>query len=211
MNETDLRAAVVEVGRSLHERGLTPGSSGNVSVRLPSGGWLFTPTGSTLGKLQADELSVLDDLDRHRSGHPPTKEVPLHLAAYEARPETTAVVHLHSPYAVALSVLSGLDADDVLPPLTAYYVMRVGRLPLVGYLPPGDAGLGKAVAGLLARSPCVLLANHGSLAAGTSLDAAVDAVEEIEQTARLWFIVGDRSTRPLTASQVASLDDRGRA
>jgi ribulose-5-phosphate 4-epimerase/fuculose-1-phosphate aldolase len=135
--EARLREEICRVGQSIFARGLTPGSSGNISVRTADG-WLMTPTGSTLGRLDPARLSKLDEAGRHVSGDKPTKESFLHRAMYEERPGAGAVVHLHSTHSVAVSCLAEVDAADVLPPITAYYVMRVGRLPLVPYFKPGD-------------------------------------------------------------------------
>ena len=142
---------------------------------------------------------------RHVAGDKPSKEAFLHQCVYDMRPGAGAIVHLHSTHSVAVSCLAGIDADDVLPPLTAYYVMRVGRLPLIPYFPPGDERLAGAVRQVAARHAAVLLANHGPVVAGRSLDAAVGAVEELEATARLYLLLHDRPTRPLDADQVDEL------
>ena len=207
MTITQLRDRIAETGRSLFARGLTFGSSGNISVRLDDG-WLMTPTNSSLGELDPARLTVLDETGRHVSGDAPTKEAFLHRVMYQHRRSAGAVVHLHSTYAVAASCLDGVDPDDVLPPLTAYYVMRVGRLPLVPYYPPGDTGLADAVGRYAHRHWAVLLANHGPVVAGTDLTAATHAIEELEETAKLTLLLADRPTRPLTADQVAELRAR---
>jgi ribulose-5-phosphate 4-epimerase/fuculose-1-phosphate aldolase len=124
---------------------------------------------------------------------------------YEERPQSGAVVHLHSTYSVAVSSLAELDTDNVLPPITAYYVMRVGRLPLVPYYPPGDVSLANAVRRLAGKHHAVLLANHGPVVAGTSLDAATNAIEELEETAKLFLILRGSKLRLLTNEQVAAL------
>jgi ribulose-5-phosphate 4-epimerase/fuculose-1-phosphate aldolase len=205
--EAAARRRLVELGRSLYERGLAAGTSGNLSVRLPGAdGFLLTPTNVSLGWLDEQRLSRLDAEGHHVGGDPPTKEAPLHLAVYAHRPDAAAVAHLHSTHAVAVSCLDGLDPADVLPPLTAYYVMRVGRLPLVPYYPPGAAGLAAAVATNAAGGPAVLLANHGPVVAGIDLDGAVAAIEELEETARLFLLLrGEDRVRPLDAGQVAAL------
>jgi ribulose-5-phosphate 4-epimerase/fuculose-1-phosphate aldolase len=202
--EQALREAIVSYGRSLFGRGLSPGTSGNISARA-AGGWLMTPTNSSLGALEPARLSRLDEEGRHVDGDPPTKETWLHLALYDERPDARAVVHLHSTYAVAAACLNDVDGDDVLPPLTPYYVMRVGRLPLVPYARPGDPALGNAVRARARESHALLLANHGPIVAGDSLDAAASAIEEIEETAKLVLLLGGRSARLLTAEQVAEL------
>ena len=124
---------------------------------------------------------------------------------YDERPKAGAVVHLHSTHSVAASVLADVDPDDVLPPLTAYYVMRIGRLPLVPFFRPGDAKLAEAVRGFAGRHHALLLANHGPVVAGSSLAAAVDATEELEETARLTLLLDGRRLRGLTPEQVEEL------
>lgn len=187
VNETQARESIVELGRSLFERRVTPGRTGNLSVRLDDA-VLMTPTGSWLGRLDPERLAVVDLSGRHLSGDPPTKELPLHLALYRASESATAVAHVHSTAAVTVSCLTGRDSSDALPALTAYYRMRVARLPLVPYHPPGDPGLADALAAAVGTDTgSALLANHGSIAAAGSLDAAVDIVEEIEETARVFL------------------------
>ena len=173
--------------RSLYERGLTHGSTGNLSVRLGDG-WLLSPTGASLGELDPARLSRLDAEGRHVGGDQPTKESFLHLAMYQQRPGSGAVVHLHSTHSVAVSLLADLDPADLLPPLTAYYIMRIGRLPLVPYYPPGDPALADAVRGFASKHHAMLLANHGPVVAGSSLAAATDAIEELEATSRLYLL-----------------------
>lgn len=207
MNESQARDLIAQIGRSMFERRLTFGSSGNISVRIDDG-WLMTPTGSSLGRLDPAGLSKLDADGRLVSGDAPTKESFLHLAMYRERNKAGAVVHLHSTHSVAVSCLDGIDHEDVLPPITAYYVMRVGRLPLVPYFAPGDMALGEAVGRLAARHSAMLLANHGPVVAGTSLSAAVDAIEELEETARLYLLLHNRPTRYLTPDQIADLKRR---
>lgn len=207
MTETRLRERICAFGRSLFERGLTFGSSGNISVRLDDG-FLTTPTNVSLGDLDPARLSKLDASGRHISGDPPTKETFLHLGMYRRRPDARAVVHLHSTWSVAVSCLADVDPEDVLPPLTAYYIMRVGKLPLVPYFPPGDPALGAAVEALADRHRAVLLANHGPVVAGSDLETAVWAIEELEETAKLYLLLRDRPLRLLTAEQVAELRRR---
>ncbi len=206
--ETLARDEIAEVGKSLFERGLTFGSTGNISVRLESGGWLMTPTNASMGALDPARLSLFDADGRHVGGDAPTKEGSLHLAMYGQRQDARAVVHLHSTHAVAVSLIETIDPLDVLPPLTAYYVMRVGRLPLIPYLPPGDAELARAVGALAGAHHAVLLANHGPVVAGTSLANAQYATEELEETAKLFLLLGERKIRPLTPEQVADLRQR---
>lgn len=206
-NEDRLREELVLLGRSLYERGLAHGSAGNLSVKL-SDGWLMSPTRSCLGRLDPGRLSRLDAQGRLLDGDPPSKETFLHLAMYGERADCGAVVHLHSVHAVAVSCLEGLDPADVFPPITAYAVMQVGRLALVPYFPPGDPALAEAVRAVASRHRSVLLANHGPVVAGSSLSAAVDAVEELEQTARLVLLLEGRRTSPLSPAQVDELERR---
>ncbi|QJQ96754.1 MULTISPECIES: 3-oxo-tetronate 4-phosphate decarboxylase [Halomonadaceae] len=206
--EHRLREQIIEHARSLFERGLTMGSSGNISVRLDDGGWLMTPTNASLGRLDPARLSRLDRDGRLLEGDRPTKERFLHMAMYSERPQSGAIVHLHSTHSVAVSCLPGIDPCDCIPPLTAYYVMRVGKLPLVPYHIPGDEALGDAVRGLAGRHSAVLLANHGPVVAGKSLEAAVYATEELEETARLFLLLRGLNPRCLTAEQVGELEAR---
>lgn len=205
--ESKAREAIVTTARSLYDRGLTHGSTGNISVRLDDG-MLVTPTGSSFGTLDPARISKLDPAGQLVSGDPPSKEGPLHLAMLRQRPTAGAVVHLHSIHSVAVSVIDGLDRDDLLPPLTAYYVMRVGRLPLVPYAPPGDPALAESVAAYAGRYHALLLANHGPVVAGSSLAAATDAVEELEATARLFLLLRHERCRCLDGGQVAALHER---
>ena len=203
-----LREKLCACGHSLFARGLTFGTSGNLSVRLPDGGWLMTPTNVSLGDLDPARLSHLDENGRVVSGDAPTKEAFLHLSMYRKRPQCEAVVHLHSTHAVAVSCLCGLDASDCLPPLTAYYVMRIGRLPLIRYFPPGDQALAQEVEAMASTHHAVLLANHGPVVSGTSLDAAMSATEELEETAKLFLLLRGEKTSPLTTAQVEELRQR---
>jgi ribulose-5-phosphate 4-epimerase/fuculose-1-phosphate aldolase len=204
MSEAKLREEICAIGQSIFARGLTAGSSGNISVKTEEG-WLMTPTGSSLGRLDPAQLSKLGHDGRLVSGDSPTKESFLHRVMYEERPGTGAAVHLHSTHSVAVSCLAEIDPEDVLPPITAYYVMRVGRLPLVPYFRPGDLALAEAVRGFAGKHHAVLLANHGPVVAGSNLDAAVNAIEELEETAKLYLLLRGAETRYLTRSQVIEL------
>jgi ribulose-5-phosphate 4-epimerase/fuculose-1-phosphate aldolase len=204
---TDARESLVATGKSMFERRLTFGSSGNISVKT-SDGWLMSPTNVSLGALDPAKLSRLDSSGKHVAGDAPTKESFLHLAMYRERAGAGAVVHLHSTHSVAVSCLDGIDPEDVLPPITAYYVMRVGKLPLIPYYAPGDPTLGEAVGKVAAKHSAVLLANHGPVVTGSSLSAAVNAIEELEETARLYLLLHGRPTRYLTPEQVADLRKR---
>jgi 3-dehydro-4-phosphotetronate decarboxylase len=199
--------AIVRYAKSMYERGLTHGSTGNISVRIEDG-WLMTPTGASFGNLDPARLARLGPKGELLQGDAPTKEAVLHLSMYDARPSSGAVVHLHATHSVAVSVLEDVNPNDVLPPLTAYYVMRIGRLPLVPFFPPGDAQLAEAVRGYADRHHAVLLANHGPVVAGSSLEAAVDAIEELEATARLYLLLRHERCRALTPAQVADIGAR---
>lgn len=206
--ETRIRDEICRVGASLFDRGLTAGSSGNISVRLEDGGWLMTPTNVSLGALDPARLSRLDATGRLISGDAATKEAFLHLSMYGERKDAAAVVHLHSSHATAVSILRDIDPNDVLPALTAYYVMRVGRLPLVPYFAPGDPDLAHAVRALASAHHAVLLANHGPVVAGTSLANAQYATEELEETAKLFLMLQNQALRLLTPEQIADLRRR---
>jgi len=208
MNETALREAICRFGRSLFERGLTPGASGNISVRLDDGGWLCTPTDASLGFLDPARIARLDRNRVLLSGDKPTKEIPLHDALYDTRPDAGAVVHLHSTHAVALSTLPDLDPAEALPPITPYVVMRVGKLALIPYDMLGDPAVATAIRGLAGRHSAVLLANHGPVVAAKKLDAAVFAIEELEETAKLVLLLRNLNPRVLTPDQVAALVER---
>jgi ribulose-5-phosphate 4-epimerase/fuculose-1-phosphate aldolase len=203
-----LREEICRTGQSLFERGLTSGSTGNISVRLPDGGWLMTPTNASMGSLDPARLSLFDASGRLTSGDAPTKEAFLHFSMYGERSDAGAVVHLHSSHATAVSILRDIDPQDVLPPLTAYYVMRVGRLPLVPYFAPGDMALADAVRSLAGRHHAMLLANHGPVVAGTTLANAQFAAEELEETAKLFLMLQDHAKRMLTPEQVDDLRKR---
>ena len=207
-SESQIRERIVATGTSLFNRGLTHGSTGNISVRLDDGGWLMTPTGSSLGTLDPARISKLDPEGRHVDGDKPTKEAFLHTTMYDQRPGSGAVVHLHSTYSVAVSCLEEIDHSNCLPPITAYYAMRIGRLPLVPYYPPGDTDLADAVGKLASDHHAVLLANHGPVVAGSSLSAATDAIEELEETARLYLLLQGQRLRLLTGEQIDELQRR---
>lgn len=205
MSESALREEIARFGKSMFDRGLTGGSSGNISVRIEDG-WLMTPTGSSLGNLDPARISKLDASGRLVDGDPPTKEHFLHRAMYEERESAGAIVHLHSTHSVAVSCLPDVDPANVLPPLTAYYVMKIGRLPLIPYYRPGDEALGDAIRGLAGKHCAVLLANHGPVVAGKSLEAAVYATEELEETAKLHLLLHAHNSRALTEAQIEELE-----
>ena len=208
MSESKFREDICRFGRSLFERGLTPGSSGNISVRLPDGNWLVTPTNASLGFLDPARISRLDPHGRLLSGDAPTKEIPLHAALYETRSAAQAIVHLHSTHSVAVSMLPEIDPRAVLPPMTAYYLMRVGATALVPYYRPGDPAVADAIRGLAGEYSAVLLANHGPVVAGDSLEAAVFATEELEETAKLYLLLRGLNPRFLSPQQVSDLAKR---
>ncbi|MET0215662.1 MAG: aldolase [Vicinamibacterales bacterium] len=205
MTEAQAREALVRHGRSLFARGYSCGTSGNLSVRLAGGGYLMSPTNISLGQLDPEQLSTLDSTGAHVDGPAPTKEAWLHLAMYKARREDAAVVHLHSTYATALSCLQDRPDDDVLPAMTPYVVMRVGRVARVPYARPGDQAMSATISALAITHRALLLANHGPVVSGASLDAAVAAAEELEETAKLFFVLGDRPHRLLNAEQIEEL------
>ena len=205
MSETRVREDICRFGRSLFERGLTPGSSGNISVKLDDGGYIVTPTNASLGALDPARLSRLDANGRLVSGDAPTKEVPLHSALYQTRGAARAVVHLHSTHSVALSMLPEIDPRAALPPMTPYYLMRCGATALVPYYRPGDPAVADAIKGLAGKYASVLLANHGPVVAGDALEAAVYAIEELEETAKLYLLLRGLNPRFLTRAQVEDL------
>lgn len=210
MSATDERRSreeLAKAARSLFARGLTHGSTGNVSVRAGER-ILVTPTGVSLGQVEPDALSVIDAAGRHVDGPAPTKEAFLHAAVLRARPSAGAVVHTHSTYSAAVSCLDGLDPSNVLPPLTAYSVMRVGRLPLLPYHAPGDSSLEQLAETTARTHTALLLSNHGPVVAGTSVSNALDALEELEETAKLFFLLRGHAVRPISSAAQAELEAR---
>lgn len=206
--EARLRETICAMARSIFDRGLTGGASGNISARLSDGRLLVTPTGSSLGTLDPGRLSLLDAQGRLVSGDAPTKEMPLHSAFYETRgAKSSAIVHLHSTHSVALSMLPETDPDNALPPLTPYSIMRLGKVKLLPYFRPGDAAIGEAIRGLAGKRSAVLLANHGPVVAAKDLEAALYAMEELEETARLALLTRGMSPNMLTPAQVRDIVD----
>lgn len=205
--ESAARSEIVAAARSIFTRSLTHGSTGNLSVRIEDR-ILVTPTGSSLGTVQAEDLSVIDIDGSHVDGAKPSKEAFLHAAMYRARPQANAVVHTHSTYSAAVSCLADRPAHDALPPLTAYFAMRIGSLPLLPYHAPGDDSL-EALAEQTARTHlALLLSNHGPVVSGASLASALDTLEELEETAKLFLLLSGHNTRPLSAEQVETLRPR---
>jgi ribulose-5-phosphate 4-epimerase/fuculose-1-phosphate aldolase len=204
MNETRIRDDIARLAKSLFDRGYTAGTAGNISVRV-SDGILVTPTNSSFGFLDPARISKLDSSGKHISGDPPSKEGSLHLAFYETRPESGAVVHLHSTYATAVSCLPEVNPDDVIPPITPYMVMRVGRVKLLPYVRPGDPKMGDVVRALRGKHAAILLANHGPAVAAKDLPSAVFVSEELEESAKLVLLLREMNPRHLTDEQVAEL------
>ncbi|HEY4032186.1 MAG TPA: aldolase [Caulobacteraceae bacterium] len=205
MDESRIREEICRFARSLFERGLTPGSSGNISVRLDDGGWLVTPTNASLGFLDPANLARLDAERRLVGGDNPTKEIPLHAALYETRAGARAVVHLHSTHAVAVTMLPEVQPANALPPLTPYFLMKCGSVAMLPYYRPGDPAVADAIRGLAGKHSSVLLANHGPVVAGDSLEAAVYAMEELEETSRLYLLLRGLNPRHLSPEQVNDL------
>jgi len=203
--EARLRDEICAFGRSLFDRGLSAGSSGNISARM-SDGYLITPTNSSLGRLDPMRLSKLNRDGRLVSGDPPSKEAVLHLAVYAQRPEAGAIVHLHATYSAAVSCMDGLDHLNCIPPLTPYFVMKIGRLPLTPYFRPGDPALAKAVESLAGEHSSVLLANHGPVVSGATLEAAVYAIEELEETAKPFLLLRGSQFRPLSCEEIEDVE-----
>ena len=203
--EADLREKICRLAKSIFDRGMTSGASGNMSARLPDGNLLVTPTGSSFGTLDPAGLSLIAPDGRLICGYGPTKEMPLHSAFYETRSSCAAVVHLHSSHSVALSMLPEVDPDNVLPPLTPYPIMRLGRVKLLPFFRPGDPAMGDAVRGLAGKRSAVLLANHGPVVAGADLDAAFFAMEELEEGAKLALLTRGANPRMLSQSQIDDL------
>jgi 3-dehydro-4-phosphotetronate decarboxylase len=204
MSDAKLREQMCVLGKSMFDRGLTVGSSGNLSVRTDDG-WLMTPTNSCLGFLDPAKLSRVDAQGNLLSGDKQTKESFLHLSVYEKRPDARAIVHLHSTHSVAVSCLADVDPKQPIPPITAYYVMKIGNLVLLPYYAPGDMTLANAVKEVAAKHHAILLANHGPVVAGKDLESAVYATEELEETAKLYLMLRGNQMRILTPEQVAEL------
>ena len=203
--EARLRETMCLLAASIFERGLTGGSTGNISARTPDGGLLVSPTGTSFGRLDPASLSRFDASGQLIDGDPPTKEMPLHRAFYDTRSTAGAVVHLHSCHSVAWSIMPDADEDNFLPPLTPYAIMKLGRVKLLPFFLPGDPAMGEAVRGLAGKRSAVMLANHGPVVAGKDVEAAVNAVEELEDTARLALLTRGLNPRMLTGDQVRAV------
>ncbi len=200
--ENRLREQICLLAKSMFDRGLTGGSTGNISARTPDGGLLVSPTGTSFGRLDPARLSRFDAAGTLIGGDAPTKEMPLHTAFYDTRSTAGAVVHLHACHSVALSMMPDVDPDNFLPPLTPYGLMKLGRVKLLPFFLPGDAAMGEAVRGLAGKRSAVMLANHGPVVAGADIEAACNAIEELEDTARLAMMTRGHLPRMLSAAQV---------
>ncbi|MEM6941488.1 MAG: aldolase [Pseudomonadota bacterium] len=203
--ETALRAQICTLAASLYDRGLTHGSTGNISARTEDGGLLVSPTGTSFGRLDPARLSRFDANGRHVDGDQPTKEMPLHSAFYETRSSAGAVVHLHSCHAVAWSMMPDVDKDNFLPPLTPYAVMLLGQVKLLPFFLPGDPAMGDAVRALEGKRAAVMLANHGPVVSGKTVEAACNAIEELEATAKLAMLMRGIPARRLDPDQIHNL------
>ena len=208
MTETQLREMICLLAKSMFDRGLTGGSTGNISARTEDGGLLVSPTGTSFGRLDPARLSRFDAQGQHISGDAPTKEMPLHAAFYDTRSSAGAVVHLHSCHAVALSMMPDVDPDHFLPPLTPYGIMKLGKVKLLPFFLPGDPAMGDAVRGLAGKRSAVMLANHGPVVAGKDVEAACNAIEELEDTARLAMLTRGLSPKMLSDAEVKAVVER---
>ncbi|MDG6268343.1 aldolase [Glaesserella parasuis] len=210
MTDLTQKIQMVELAKSLFDRGYTVGGAGNLSVKLDDNRVLVTPTGSSLGRLEVNHLSVLDMNGNLIEGDKPSKESVFHLALYQANPQCKAVVHLHSTYLTALSCLQGIDTTNAMRAFTPYYVMRVGQLPVIPYYKPGDTNIARELSERALQAKAFLLANHGVVVTGHSLVDAVDNTEELEETAKLHFILQGKNIRYLSESEVKDLENRGK-
>ena len=203
--ESALREQICLLAKSMFDRGLTGGSTGNISARTPDGGLLVSPTGTSFGRLDPARLSRFDAAGNLIGGDKPTKEMPLHSAFYETRNQCGAVVHLHSCHSVAWSLMPEVDADNFLPPLTPYSIMKLGKVKLLPFFMPGDPAMGDAVRGLAGKRSAVMLANHGPVVVGKDIEAACNAIEELEDTARLAILMRGYDANQLTPEQVSQV------
>ncbi|MEN9012915.1 MAG: aldolase [Yoonia sp.] len=204
-SEAILREQICLLAKSMFDRGLTGGSTGNISARTEDDGLLVSPTGTSFGRLDPGRLSRFDAQGTLIDGDKPTKEMPLHSAFYDTRSTAGAVVHLHSCHSVALSLMPDADEDNFLPPLTPYGIMKLGRVKLLPFFLPGDPAMGEAVRGLAGKRSAVMLANHGPVVAGKDIEAACNAIEELEDTARLAMLTRGMNPRMLTQAQQQAL------
>lgn len=205
MTDQQLRTEMVTLGRSLFDRGYVAGGSGNLSTRIDADTVLTTPTGSCLGRLDPQTLSVVDREGTLLSGSPPSKEIRFHLALYNNDATCGSVVHLHSTWATLLSCRADINPDMAIRPFTPYFVMKIGQIQLIPYYPPGDAGLAEAMAGWAGKRKAFLLQNHGPIVTGKTLAEAVDGMEEFEEAAKLAYLLRNSEVRYLTAAEIAEL------
>jgi ribulose-5-phosphate 4-epimerase/fuculose-1-phosphate aldolase len=205
MTESQLREQICLLAKSLFDRGLTHGSTGNISARTEDGGLLVSPTGTSFGRLDPARMSRFDASGAHVDGDKPTKEMPLHTAFYDTRSVAGAVVHLHSCHSVAWSMMPEVDEDNFLPPMTPYAIMQLGKVKLLPFFLPGDPAMGAAVRGLAGKRAAVMLANHGPVVSGKDVAAACNAIEELEATAQLAMMMRGIETRLLSAEQIGAV------
>jgi 3-dehydro-4-phosphotetronate decarboxylase len=203
-SEQQAAREIAQTARSLFRRGYSFGTAGNLSVRIDER-VLVSPTNSSFEDLTEDTLSVVDLSGKHLSGAAPSKETHFHIALYEQRPDARAVVHLHSTYATAVSCLPTADANDALPVFTPYFAMRIPCLPIVPYLRPGHPGLADAVRAAAKLSPAMLLKNHGPITSGKTLREASALAEELEEQAKLYFLLRGGVGEVLTPEQIDEL------
>lgn len=208
MRDNALREQMCLLAKSMFERGLTGGSTGNISARTEDGGLIVSPTGTSFGRLDPARLSRFDSAGQFVSGDKPTKEMPLHSAFYDTRGSAGAVVHLHSCHSVAWSMMPEVDQDNFLPPLTPYSIMKLGKVKLLPFFLPGDPAMGEAVRGLAGKRSAVMLANHGPVVAGKDVEAACNAIEELEDTARLAMMLRGVEARMLSQEDVQAIVTR---
>lgn len=208
MSDAALREHICLLAKSMFDRGLTGGSTGNISARTADGGLLVSPTGTSFGRLDPGRLSHFDEAGQFIDGDPPTKEMPLHTAFYDTRSAAGAVVHLHACHSVALSMMPDADPENFLPPLTPYGIMKLGKVQLLPFFLPGDPAMGEAVRGLAGKRSAVMLANHGPVVAAKDVEAACNAIEELEDTARLAMLTRGLHPNGLTPAQVQDVVTR---
>lgn len=202
-NEARVREEICVTGASLYERGYTVGTAGNISARLDDG-WLITPTDACLGRLDPADIAKVDLAGNAVSGGKPSKTLALHRGIYARNAQTRGIVHTHSTHLVALT-LGGVWSDtDVLPPITPYYVMKVGHVPLIRYRRPGDPQVAEQIAALADSVRGVLLERLGPVVWERSVAQASYALEELEETARLW-LMSDPRPAPLDEAALEEL------
>ncbi|MEP1442021.1 MAG: aldolase [Hyphomicrobiales bacterium] len=205
MSDTKLREQICMMAKSMFDRGLTGGSTGNISARTDDGGLLVSPTGTSFGRLDPAKLSRFDKDGVFLGGDAPTKEMPLHAAFYDTRSTAGAVVHLHSCHSVALSLLPDANEDDFLPHFTPYSIMKLGKVKLLPYFQPGDPEMGQAVRGLAGKRSAVMLAHHGPVVAGKDIEAACNAIEELEETAKLALLLKGFDAKVLDQTAIKNI------